>query len=167
MRGCHEPRAAASGATERAGDDTKTEEVTGGVDGERARTQLRRGRRGRGGRAILGAPQAFRDVVDDLARGRRGVVEPLTLGGPGGQALALFGFAEEAALYLRLAGPEGDGWWVRESSPGEVTSMLFGPCAGENVVALDPLPGMAADGTLCLVCMEKRRFLARLLGAGT
>ena len=33
------------------------------------------------------------------------------------QALALFGFAEEAALYLRLAGLEGDGWWVRESVP--------------------------------------------------
>jgi hypothetical protein len=102
-----------------------------------------------------------------ISREGGGRVEPLTLGHPGGQALALFGFAEEAALYLRLAGLEGDGWWVRESGPGEVASMLFGPCAAENLVAIDPLPGMAADGTLCLVCMEKRRFLARLLGAGT
>jgi hypothetical protein len=102
-----------------------------------------------------------------ISREGGGRVEPLTLGHPGGQALALFGFAEEAALYLRLAGLEGDGWRVRESGPGEVASMLFGPCAAENLVAIDPLPGMAADGTLCLVCMEKRRFLARLLGAGT
>jgi hypothetical protein len=102
-----------------------------------------------------------------ISRKGAGGVEPLTLGRPDEQALALFGFAEEAALYLRLAGLEGDGWWVRESGAGEVASMLFGPCAGENLVALDPLPGMAADGTLCLVCMEKRRFLARLLGAGT
>jgi hypothetical protein len=102
-----------------------------------------------------------------ISREGAGRGEPLTLGHSGGQALALFGFAEEAALYLRLADLEGDGWWVRESGPGEVASMLFGPCAAENLVAIDPLPGMAADGTLCLVCMEKRRFLARLLGAGT
>ena len=97
--------------------------------------------------------------------GARGV-EPLTLGRPGRRALALFGFAEEAALYLHLANLENDGWWVRESGPGEVASMLFGPCAGVNLVALDPLP-VAVDGTLESICMDKRRFLARLMGAGT
>jgi hypothetical protein len=101
-----------------------------------------------------------------ISREGAGGVEPLTLGRPGGQAIALFGFVEEAAHYLCLAGLGGDGWWVRESGPGEVASMLFGPCAGENLVAPDPLPGMATDGTLWLVCMEKRRFLTRLLGAG-
>ena len=106
-----------------------------------------------------------------IARERAGGrLEALTVRRPDGpreEALAVFGFAEEAGLYLRLGGLDGDGWWVRESGPGEVASMLFGPCAAENLVAIDPLPGMAADGTLCLVCMEKRRFLARLLGAGT
>jgi hypothetical protein len=97
--------------------------------------------------------------------GARGVV-PLTLGRPGRRALALFGFAEEAALYLHLADLENDGWWVRESGPGEIASMLFGPCAGVNLVALDPLP-VGVDGTLDSVCTEKRRFLARLLGADT
>ena len=97
--------------------------------------------------------------------GARGV-EPLTLGRPGRRALALFGFAEEAALYLHLADLENDGWWVRESGPGEVASMLFGPCAGVNLVALDPLP-VGVDGTLESICTDKRRFLARLMRAGT
>lgn len=99
---------------------------------------------------------------------REGVkgVEPLAVGGPGRRALALFGFAEEAALYLRFAGLEGDGWWVRESGPGEVASMLFGPCAGVNLVALDPLP-VAVDGKLDSVCTQKGRFLTRLLDAET
>jgi hypothetical protein len=97
--------------------------------------------------------------------GARGV-EPLTLGRPGRRALALFGFAEEAALYLHLADLETDGWGVRESGPGEVASMLFGPCAGVNLVALDPLP-VGVEETLDSVCTEKRRFLASLLGAGT
>ena len=102
-----------------------------------------------------------------ISRKGAGGVEPLTLGRPGGQALALFGFVEEAALYLRLAGLESDGWWVRESGSGEVASMLFGPCAGVDLVALDPLPGIAGDRAMDSICTKKSRFLARLLGAGT
>ncbi len=102
-----------------------------------------------------------------ISREGAGGVEPLTLGYPGRRALALFGFAEEAELYLRLAGIESDGWEVRESGPGEVASMLFGPCAGVKLVALDPLPGMAPDVEPGSVCTEKSRLLARLLGAGT
>jgi hypothetical protein len=101
-----------------------------------------------------------------ISREGAGGVEPLALGHPSTRALALFGFAEEAELYLCLAGIESDGWGVRESGPGEVASMLFGPCAGVKLVALDPLPGMAPDGGLGSVCTEKSRFLARLLGAG-
>lgn len=99
-----------------------------------------------------------------ISREGGGRVEPLTLGHPGGQALALFGFAEEAALYLRLAGLEGDGWRVRESGPGEVASVLLDPCAGAKRVALDPLPETAAEGALDLVSLDKKRFLALLLG---
>ena len=97
-----------------------------------------------------------------ISREGAGRVEPLTLGHPGGQALALFGFAEEAALYLRLAVLEG--WRVRESGPGEVASVLLDPCAGAKRVALDPLPETAADGALDLVSLDKKRFLALLLG---
>jgi hypothetical protein len=102
-----------------------------------------------------------------ISREGAGGVEPLKLGHPSRRALALFGFAEEAELYLRLAGIQSDGWGVRESGPGEVASMFFGPCAGVKLVALDPLPGMAPDGELGSVCTEKSRFLARLLGAGS
>jgi hypothetical protein len=103
-----------------------------------------------------------------IARERAGGrLEALTVRRPDGpreEALAVFGFAEEAGLYLRLGGLEGDGWRVRESGPGEVASVLLDPCAGAKRVALDPLPETAADGALDLVSLDKKRFLALLLG---
>lgn len=103
-----------------------------------------------------------------IARERAGGrLEALTVRRPDApreKALAVFGFAEEAGLYLRLGGLEGDGWRVRESGPGEVASVLLDPCAGAKRVALDPLPETAADGALDVVSLDKKRFLALLLG---
>jgi len=103
-----------------------------------------------------------------IARKRAGGrLEALTVRRPDApreKALAVFGFAEEAGLYLRLGGLEGDGWQVRESGPGEVASVLLDPCAGAKRVALDPLPEAAADGALDVVSLDKKRFLALLLG---
>ena len=85
-------------------------------------------------------------IASERAGGR---LEALTVRRPDGpreEALAVFDFAEEAGLYLRLGALEGDGWRVRESGPGEVASVLLDPCAGAKRVALDPLPETAADG---------------------
>jgi hypothetical protein len=83
-----------------------------------------------------------------------------------GRSLPVFGFKEEAELFLRLGSHDGDGWHARESSTGELVSLLYGPCADVGSVALDPLPGMAADGTLALVSVGREGFLERLLDEG-
>lgn len=54
-----------------------------------------------------------------------------------GEALMVFGFEAEAELF---AGFEEAGWQVRETTPGEIISVLHGPCAEVERVVLDPLP---------------------------
>ena len=81
----------------------------------------------------------------------------------GGEALPIFAYEDEAEMFLHLSG-YADSWSVRESSSGEIVSVLLGPCSGAESVALDPPPEMVADGTLRLVSLKRERFLARLLG---
>ena len=58
-----------------------------------------------------------------------------------GGYLAVFSFKEEAEAFLRLLeGDQEKDWHIRETSPGELVSVLLGPCAGVRRVALDPLP---------------------------
>ena len=66
-------------------------------------------------------------------------------------------------MFLHLGGYSDHGWSARESSSGEIVSVLCGPCLGAEGVALDPLPGMVTDGTLCLVWLGRERFLGWLL----
>ena len=81
----------------------------------------------------------------------------------GGEALPIFAYEEEAEMFLHLSG-YADSWSVRESSSGEIVSVLLGPCSGAESVALDPPPEMVADGTLSLVSLGRARFLELLLG---
>ncbi len=79
--------------------------------------------------------------------------------------LAVFGFEEEAEMFLRLGGREGDGWRAREIGVGELVSVLDGPsCADVGSVALDPVPGMPEDGTVGLVEVGRERFVRAVLG---
>ena len=98
-----------------------------------------------------------------VAKNGTGGLEPLVVGGGEERALAVFGYEEEATMFFLLGGLEGDGWRVRQSGAGEIVSLLCGPCADIGSVALDPLPGKAADGTLGLVCVAREGFLERLL----
>ena len=82
----------------------------------------------------------------------------------GGETLAVFGYEEEAEMFVYLGGYGDHGWNARESSSGEIVSVLCGPCSDTEGVVLDPLPGIVADGPLCLVWMGRERFLERLLG---
>ena len=85
---------------------------------------------------------------------------PLTLGLEGGkEALAVFSHREEAEMLLRWFGTAGEGWRIRETSAGEVVSLLYGPCCGANTVALDPSPQMLADGFISSVALERGRFV--------
>ena len=103
-----------------------------------------------------------------IAKTENGRVEFLTTTArdeEGGETLPVFGYEEEAEMFLHLGGYGDDGWRARESSIGEIVSVLCGPCSGVEGVSLDPLPGgMVPDGTLCLVWLGRERFLEQLLG---
>ena len=87
-----------------------------------------------------------------------GRLAPMCVDGEGGRVLPVFCFREEAEMFLCLGG-HGDGWRARETSAGELVSVLHGPCADVKCVALDPVPGMLEDGTVGLVEVERKRFL--------
>ena len=90
-------------------------------------------------------------------------MEILTFSCGGDEALPVFSHEEEAELFLCL-GEIGDGWRVRESSAGEVISLLFRPCAGVGSVTLDPLPATVAGAMIELLSLSRERFLDRLMG---
>ncbi len=104
-------------------------------------------------------------VVDRPERRRNGL-GALTVDRDGEEALTVFSFAEEAAMFLALERLAPDGWRVRESCAGELASLLCGPCAGVEGVALDPSPEIVVDRALTLVCMGRKAFLDRLLSGG-
>ena len=90
----------------------------------------------------------------------RRLTHPLTLDLEGGrEALAVFSHKEEAEMFLRSSETAGEGWHIRETSAGEVVSLLYGPCCGAKSVALDPLPQLLAEGFLGLVALERSRFV--------
>ena len=97
-----------------------------------------------------------------IARHRTGGMEVLRITlACGEEALPVFSFEDEAKMFLKLGAL--DGWRVRVTTAGELTSVLFGPCAGVRRVALDPLPGPDAAALASLVSMEREAFLEALL----
>jgi hypothetical protein len=64
----------------------------------------------------------------------------------GTEAMALFSGEEEARMFCHLCGEEGTNRRVRETSAGEVLSLLY--CAGRSKrrVALDPFPEVVPGG---------------------
>ena len=74
--------------------------------------------------------------------------------------LLVFGFEDEARLFF-LAASLDDGWCLRESSAGELISMLFGPCAYVDEVIMDPLPDIS--GLQTLRSTGRRRFVDFLI----
>lgn len=64
-------------------------------------------------------------------------------------------------MFLSLGSP-GAGWRVKETTAGELTGILLGPCAGIRFVALDPLPELVGRGMIGLVNLRRERFVKRL-----
>jgi hypothetical protein len=83
----------------------------------------------------------------------------------GGEALAVFSFEEEAKMFLdlRLAASE-EGWCVRQTSMGEIVSVLYGPCSDAKEVVLDPVPEVGRKELVGLLNMHRNDFLRFLLG---
>jgi hypothetical protein len=90
-------------------------------------------------------------------------MEVLTMNsGVAGETLPVFSFEEEAELFLRLEVP-GTSWRVRESTAGELISILYGSCASVEKVALDPPPEIAGKAVLDLVSLSRKDFLRTLM----
>jgi hypothetical protein len=89
--------------------------------------------------------------------------ELLTVNCGGGRALPVFSGEGEAQMFVWLEGAFEDGWRVRETSTGELVSILCGPCASVRSVALDPSPGMAKAEMIALVTVVRKRFVDRIV----
>ena len=81
-----------------------------------------------------------------------------------GRTLPVFSFPEEAEMFLRLEGLDGD-WEVREGVADDFFPHFFGPREPVESVVLDPLPGTMGDGAARPVGIGSERFAGRFLGA--
>jgi hypothetical protein len=81
-----------------------------------------------------------------------------------GEALPVFSFEEEAEMFLWLQTTE-DGREVRETTPGQLVSILYGPCAEVGRVMLDPLPEIGASVQISLLGMDRDDFVESVMGA--
>lgn len=93
-------------------------------------------------------------------------LEVLTTGYEGGEVLPVFDFEEEARMYLKYirAGITGGDWRVRETSVGELVSILCGPCARVAVVAFDPPPEVCGGTLRGQQSARREDVLVALLG---
>ena len=98
-----------------------------------------------------------------IATRAHGRMEVLTINTGDEMVLPIFGFQEEGELFLGLEATEAD-WYLRETTTGELVSLLLSLCAQVDKVALDPLPGLWERETLGLVSTDRRCFVRNLLG---
>ena len=83
--------------------------------------------------------------------------------GSHGGLLAVFSFKEEAEAFLNLLeDDQRSDWRSRQTTAGELVSILLGPCAGVRGVALDPLP-LFSRAMLRFVSVNRKRFVQELL----
>ncbi len=96
-----------------------------------------------------------------IARHENNRLELLTVAATSrGETLPVFGTERAARDFLRSGG-FGGGWWVRESTAGELVSLLLGHLADVESVALDPRPGPPDAG---LPGTSKKEFIDALMG---
>jgi hypothetical protein len=102
-----------------------------------------------------------------IAKNENGRIEVLTaLLADGEEAIPIFSYEQEAELFLAFQAA-GSGWQLKESTAGELVSVLCGPCASATEVSLDPLPEMVTEGTLGLVNLSRKRFVNLVLTRGS
>lgn len=78
-----------------------------------------------------------------------------------GETLPVFGTRQAAHDFLRDGG-FGGGWQIRESTAGELISLLMGHLADVEIIALDPRPDLALSGARPEVT-NKRDFISALM----
>lgn len=100
-----------------------------------------------------------------MANRRFGKIGVLTEDPDGrGEGLPVFRFREEAEMFLWLRGL-GGGWEVRETTAGELVSLLYGPCAHVGRVIFDPQPRIGAGGNVEPESVDRKRFVKTAVGA--
>ena len=100
-----------------------------------------------------------------LVRNESRRVEVLMVG-HGGHTLPVFSGEGEAEMFAWLGGVFEDGWRTRETSAGELVSILCGTCACASNVALDPSPDMTPEEMVGLVGISPARFVRRFATPG-
>src|SRR5215208_5266363 len=81
-----------------------------------------------------------------------------------GEALPVFSFEEEAEMFLWLQRTE-ERREVRETTPGQLVSILYGPCADVGRVMFDPVPEIGARVQISLLGMDRNDFVKSAMGA--
>lgn len=92
-----------------------------------------------------------------IARRVLGRTEVLTLKVGAEEALPVFGFEEEAALFLYFE-DLGAGWRVEKAAAGKIRRVLFGPRSRTSNVILDPLPTFLGGAANLLMGLEPEEF---------
>ena len=96
-----------------------------------------------------------------------GPILPLVVDLPGGrEALALFSGEEEARMFCSLREEGKADSHLRETSVGEVISLLYCLTAARHV-ALDPLPEVLRSSLLGLITLDRERFARSFAGIET
>ena len=122
--------------------------------------------------AITVPAQEVAKVTKNKAAGRsfwliatraHGRIEVLTIDADGETVLPVFSFREEGEFFLGLEATKAD-WWPRETTTGELVSLLLGLCARVDKVALDPLPGLGEREIIGLLSTGRRHFVRHLMG---
>ena len=85
--------------------------------------------------------------------------------GGAGESLAVFSFKEEAETFLRLSEDvEKRGWRSRQTTVGELISVLLEACAQVKRVSLDPLPLLFGTTLLPFESVNREPFVQELVG---
>jgi hypothetical protein len=98
-----------------------------------------------------------------IANHENGRVGVFTLGSGDDETLPVFSFEEEAETFLRL-GEAGTGWQARETTAGELISLLHGSYVGVKRVALDPLLVVDGEMVFDLAGWDRSDFLRTFVG---
>ncbi len=79
----------------------------------------------------------------------------------GRHVLPVFSFREEVETFLHFR-DAADGWQARETTAGELASILYGPCREVEHISLDPLTERVE-----LVGLSRKAFVEALLESDT
>jgi hypothetical protein len=76
------------------------------------------------------------------------------------KALVVFSFKEEAEMFLGLRpAASKEGWRVRQTSVGELVSILYGPCSDTKKVVLDPVLDVGREELAGFLSIHRDEFL--------